>query len=82
MVKPLRVALVAPAQLKDWRIAHMARQKKIAARDAKVQREAYDRAFKDSLIAKWRAGVAAVQANNLHGAEQTEPWYPGLYWPY
>jgi hypothetical protein len=82
MVKPIRVALVAPAQLKDWRIAHMARQKEIAVRDAKLQREREDRAWRDQQIAKWRAGVAVVEANNLHGADQTAPCYPGLYWPF
>jgi hypothetical protein len=82
MVKPLRVALVAPAQLKDWRIAHMARQKEIAQRDAKeaAATEAYIERQKH--INRWRAGCAVVQANNLHGARQTEPCYPGLWWPF
>jgi hypothetical protein len=82
MVKPLRVALVAPAQLKDWRIAHMARQKEIQKRDAEEQRHRQDREWKDRQLARWRAGCAVVEANNLHGANQTEPYYPGMNWPW
>ena len=74
--------MVTPAQLKKWRVAHIGRQRDIWARDLKREQERRDREWRDQHTARWRAGVAAVQANNLHGAEQTEPWYPGLYWPY
>ncbi len=74
--------MVTPAQLKAWRKWHQGKLD-MESRQKKID-EMYERARMtkhDLAVARWRAGVAVVDANNLHGAGQIQQSYPG-YWPF
>jgi hypothetical protein len=71
--------VVTPWELKAWRIAHMARQKEIAAKDAALAAEREKQARHQANVDRWKAGCSVVEANALHGAPLIYPGYPGAF---